>query len=83
MEQVKIFAGVSGNGAFEQKVNTWLTENASKVKITRVVQSSATSGASGGMSDILHLTIFYRWCDQHSHVDIRVLRGQGGRGIRN
>lgn len=59
MERVKIFEGVTGSGEFGKKVNQWLAENEDKVDVVRVLQSSATSGASGGMSAILHLTIFY------------------------
>ena len=60
MEQVKIFEGVTGFGEFEKKVNAWFAENADQMEVIRVLQSSATSGASGGMSAILHLTVFYR-----------------------
>ena len=58
MEQVVIIADHPRE--CQNKINEWLTTNAGKVEITRILQSSATIGASGGMSAILHLTIFYR-----------------------
>ena len=57
MEQVKIFHDIPGT--CEEEINRWLAENTDK-EITRVLQSSATSGASAAMSGHLHVTIFYR-----------------------
>ena len=58
MEQVKIFYGIPRE--CEEKINKWLIEILHKAVIIRVLQSSASSGSSGGMSAILHVTIFYK-----------------------
>lgn len=56
-EQVKIFRGLTGS--CEDEINKWLAENADKVEIVRVLQSSATGGDSPDTDDILHMSIFY------------------------
>jgi hypothetical protein len=58
MEQVKVFDGLPG--CCEEEINEWLTENANKVNIIRVLQSSATWGTSDSMSSQLHISIFYK-----------------------
>ncbi len=56
-EYIKVFNGVPEN--CEEDVSEWLRENAGKIKIIRVLQSSASFGSSGQISSTLHITIFF------------------------
>lgn len=59
MDRVKVFEG-SDAAAVEEKVNKWLLERGGKIAITRVLQSSATSGTRHSMSSDIFITIFYQ-----------------------
>jgi len=55
MEQVKIFS--SGHSrSLQEFVNKWLAENADKLEITRVLQSSVGLGSFGDVR--IFITIF-------------------------